>query len=295
MTDVIIIGYGKLGSHLSFALKKTGKFRISGIVKNPKSRIPVSAVNSADIIFITTQDSKIRDAVKSLSINQLNLRNKYIYHTSGSLTSAELLPLAKKGAHTGSFHPVQTFESPAKKDAGRFKDVFIAVEGDNKSLRKAKSIAGLLGAKTITLTKRNKIYHHVCCVIASNFLAVLMHQAEEIARRKLSSRKLISKKILKNGFKNLSFFNIYKPLAMQTLENIANKGAVKSLTGPIERNDIETVEKHLKSSSKELLPVYILMGIETVKLSLKKKSIKTSDAASLLKTFDKYLKINKIH
>lgn len=285
MEKVLIIGYGKLGSHIYYALKKERLFKVTGIVKNSGSRTSEQSVKNADIIFITSQDSKIKDVVKTLSSKQYNLNKKFVFHTSGSLTSDELIPLAKKGASIASFHPVQTFESMAKKDSGRFKNIFIAIEGNNKAVIKAKQVSGRLGSKNIVIAKENKVYHHICCVIASNFMTTLMSQIEYIG----------SKKIQKNGFKNLSFFNIYKPLASQTLENIAAKGAVKSLTGPIERNDINTLENHLKTISSELLSMYLLMGIETVKLSLKKKSIDTKEAEKILKTFDKFIKINKIH
>jgi predicted short-subunit dehydrogenase-like oxidoreductase (DUF2520 family) len=292
MDKVIIIGYGKLGSHIYYALKKSRKVKITGTVKTVKSKLSPALVNNADIIFITTQDSKIKNVIKTLLHKSFNLKEKFIFHTSGSLTSDELSLFAGKGAFIGSFHPVQTFESPAKRDEGRFKNIYIAIEGSEKAVKKAGQIAGYLGSKKIVIPKKNKVYHHICCVIASNFMTTLMSQIDKIGVKMKGGNS--NKQIRKNGFNNLSFFNIYKPLASQTLENIAKKGAVKSLTGPFERNDLETIIKHLNTLGGELLPIYILMGIETVKLSLEKKSIMLKDAKDILKTFDKSLKINKI-
>lgn len=291
MDNILIIGYGKLGTHLHYALKKTGKAKISGIVKNAKSKFSPELIAKSNVIFITTQDSKIKNVVKSLAGKTYDLTGKSIFHTSGSLTSDELSLLEEKGALTGSFHPVQTFESPARKDEGRFKKIYIAIEGNTKAVKKAEQISRILGSKLFVITKENKSYHHICCVIASNFMATLMSQIEKLG---VSMKKAQGKQIRKNGFNNQSFFNIYKPLAAQTLENIALKGAVRSLTGPFERNDTETIAGHLENISGELMPVYILMGIETVKLSLEKKSIKPRDASAILKLFDKSLKINKI-
>lgn len=287
--NIAIIGFGNLGSHLYHALKNSGKVNITGIVKTGRNRIPPAAVNNTDVIFITTQDTKIRTAVKSLA--KFKLKGKYIYHTSGSLTSDELKPLAVKGAITGSFHPVQTFEAQAKKDNDRFRNIYIAIEGDAKAVKRAKEISGMLGAKSIIIPKEEKALHHICCVIASNFTATLMRLIEKTGERMKSTRKQIQK----NGFNKAEFFSIYKPLAVQTLENIASRGAVKSLTGPIERNDLETIKKHLNSISYELLPIYILLGIETVNLSLEKKSITPNEAKQILKTFDNSLKTNRIH
>ncbi len=58
------------------------------------------------------------------------------------------------------------------------------------------------------------------------------------------------------------------------------------------KNDIVTVKHHLealKKSSKELLSFYILMGIETVKLALNKKSITKTQSANLYKLFSNYI------
>src|SRR4030095_6485024 len=184
MDKVLIIGYGKLGSHLYYALKKTRRFKFK-IVKNSPSKPNTSVVNNANIIFICTQDSKIKNAVKKLTAGQYLLKNKFICHTSGSLTSLELEKLSKKGAYIGSFHPVQTFEKKTGKDSGRFKDIYIAVEGNPKAVKKGFQIARLIKSKPFEISKDNKIYHHICCVIASNFLSVLMRQIEKIGTRKI--------------------------------------------------------------------------------------------------------------
>jgi predicted short-subunit dehydrogenase-like oxidoreductase (DUF2520 family) len=283
MYKIAIIGYGKLGSHLYFALRKSRMVKVISIIPNSKSKINPLLINQTDIIFICTQDSKISSAVKLLSSKSVDLKKKYIFHTSGSLNSDELSALKNKGAYTGSFHPVQTFESIAKGYSDRFENIYIAVEGRKESIGLGFKIAKLLNSKPVVIKKQDKIFHHICCVFASSFLAVHLHQIEKIA----------PKRILKNGFNNHSFFSIYKPLAEQTLKNIGTKGAVKSLSGPVERNDLKTINKHLavlKTKHKDILALYSQMGIETLKLALKKGSITESDSNRMKKIFVKYLK-----
>jgi predicted short-subunit dehydrogenase-like oxidoreductase (DUF2520 family) len=284
-TNISIIGFGKLGSHLYYSLKKTGKVNLNYATK--RSKLNPAKLNASNIIFICVQDYKIPAVVKKLSSKSFELRKKCVFHTSGSLSSDELIALRKKGAYTGSFHPVQTFEEKAKKHAGRFENIYIAIEGDSKSVQAGIKIAKLLKAKPFIISKDDKIFHHIRSVFASGYLASHVYQTE----------KILHKKIPKNGFKKLSFFNIYKPLALQTLKNISQKGAVKSLTGPVERNDFDTIIKHLKALKQyypDVLQLYAIMGIQSVKLALKRRSIKPNDASRLLRTFNKYLKISKI-
>jgi predicted short-subunit dehydrogenase-like oxidoreductase (DUF2520 family) len=287
MNKIAVIGLGKLGSHLYYALKKTGKYSLKRVPKNLSGRNYRTIIDNAGIIFICVQDSKISAAAKILAGDKINLKGKLIFHTSGSLTSEELHALKQKGAVTASFHPVQTFESVTGKDKERFRNIYVALEGSKPAVRYGKQLAVSMGAKPLVISKKEKVYHHICCVIASNFLTSLMSQIEKIG----------AKKIRINGFKKLSFFNIYKPLAIQTLNNIAGKGALSSLTGPIERNDLGTIAKHvdaLKLLPDDLLGLYQLMGIETVKLALEKKSIGLKEAKRIQNAFNKLVKINKI-
>ncbi len=280
MDKIAIIGFGKLGSHLYYALKKHAA--ITGVIKNSRSRYDKNIIKKADVIFICTQDSKISSAVKILCSPLLSMKGKYVFHTSGSLHSGELGSLKAIGAHTGSFHPVQTFEQRALKNEERLKEIFIAIEGTKRSEAKAEQIAKQLGAKPFVVTKSNKVYHHLCCVMASNFLSTLIRQIEKTGKGKIRI----------NGFKNPSFINIYMPLALQSMKNASIKGAAKSLSGPIERNDIEVISKHLevlKKGPEDVFSFYLLMGIETVKLALEKKSIKPKEAKIILNLFSKYI------
>lgn len=279
--NILIIGFGKLGSNLYYALKGKKGIRLTA-AKSSREKLRADEINTADVIFICTRDSQIPAAVKQIASSGTALKKKIIFHTSGSLTSDELKILSAKGAHTGSFHPVQTFEKRVRNDAGRFNEIYIALEASPAAKKAGTAIGRLLGAKAFTIKLENKVYHHICCVIASNFLTALNRQIE----------KIISKKIRINGFKNLSFFNIYMPLAMQSLKNIAKHGTIESLTGPFERNDLVTIEKHLNAlskGSKDVLSVYLLMGIETVKLSLEKKSLSHKDSVKIMKLLSKYL------
>jgi len=283
LDKILIIGFGKLGSHLYYSLKSTGKYMVTTAKKRSnKKSILAGLIRSADVIFICVQDSRITKAAESIIKSGAALKNKIIFHTSGALTSDAVAELKQHGSHTGSFHPVQSFAKRTTRLTNSFKDIYIAAEGDKPAVKKAYSIAKSIGSIPFTIKKENKVYHHICCVMASNFLSALNGRIEETGRKKIQI----------NGFNNLTFLNIYMPLAKQTLGNIAVHGAKGSLTGPIERNDISTVKHHLealKKSNKELLTFYILMGIETVKLALDKKSITKTQSANLYKLFSNYI------
>ena len=286
MKNILVIGYGKLGSHLYHALrnvkKKSGVQRIAE--KKPALAKLRKQIDDAGIIFICVQDSKIPAAVIVIGKHASSLKGKIVYHASGALTSEELNSLSLKGALTASFHPVQTFERKAAKHSGRFDDIYIALEGNKAAVKEAIVIAKDIKAIPFVIKKENKILHHVCCVMASNYLTTLTGIIEKTGSRKIQI----------NGFNKLKFLDIYMPLAKQTLDNISSSGPKASLTGPIERNDLVTLERHLnalKTSGRDILYFYVLMGIETVKLALNKKSITKPEAEKIYKLFSKYIKL----
>lgn len=282
--NILIIGFGKLGSHLYHELKHTGKFGDIAAIKSRsiKAERFKKLAEKSTLILICVQDSKIEQVVQKLLRTKADLKSKFIFHTSGALTSDALSALAAKGALTGSFHPVQSFASKVSAKTGSFNGIYIAAEGSSKAVQKMNGLAKSLGAIPFKIEKKNKVFHHICCVMSSNFLTVLNSKIEQTGLKKIQI----------NGFNNRTFFNIYMPLALQTLKNVAASGPAAALTGPIERNDLSTIKAHLdalKKSDKDLLTYYILMGIETVKLALKKKSIRKSDANNIYKLFSKYI------
>jgi len=259
--SIQIIGYGRVGSHLDFSLRESPRF---SIVKG-----------GGDIIFISTPDSRVKDVVEKLA--RFSVKDRIIFHTSGVLTSEVLKPLQDEGADTGSFHPVQTFAKKATKqgDTGWLKGMYVMIEGSKRAVGVGASIAREMGAKPKVIEKGDKILHHICCVIGSNYVTCLMGIVEELG-----------KKIRINGFNKRSFLSIYAPLVKQTLKNLEKYGPAESLTGPIERGDTETIRMHVMELGKkapEFSKIYKALGRETANLANRKGSLGSVEFEGLVK------------
>lgn len=93
------------------------------------------------------------------------------------------------------------------------------------------------------------------CVFVSNYLNALIGSAMDIAK--------------KLKIKPETAYRALEPLIYKTLENIKNSGIEKSLSGPIERGDINTIKTHhsvLNNKIPELLPLYRVLGLKTLTL-----------------------------
>lgn len=271
---VILIGAGKIANSLLPSFYKIG-YTIEAIYSNKKSSAKKLAekVNCKNfnnkiarlpkndlILIIAVPDSEIKKVISAILMNNSNLKGKIIFHLSGTLTSEELLPFKKAGAEIASFHLMQTF--PDIKTVS-IKNSYCAIEsGDKKTANKLLTIAKQIKLKPIVIEKDKKIYFHLAGVFASNFLVGLIKQSSDIFEKATGNKKL--------------FNEIMFPIIHSTLNNIKSNGIEKSLSGPIERGDYSTIEKHynlLLKKENEYFDFYKLNSKLLLEIALNKKSI----------------------
>ncbi len=284
LEKISFIGCGRVGRTLAAALKNAG-YSI-GIVacRNMKhaeeaarfigageaSTDPIEAVSFGTIHFITTNDDAISEIVKVIDDEGPNsLNGHFFYHTSGSLSSAVLEPLQKKGAEIGSIHPLQVFADPAKA-LETLPGIYYAIEGSDRAMTWAIHMVDKLQGKLLLIPTGRKVLYHIAGVFAANYLVVLVHMAlsimEEIGESPEDS------------------YQAFLPLMVSALQNVEEFGTAASLTGPIARGDEKTIKAHLEALEQlppEILRVYKVVGQETVNLAVRSGGISPDQARRL--------------
>lgn len=250
---ITILGVGKVGSALALELTDAGykiKYLIGrdpAILKKLSKRIKGSKVvdvltseilQKSDIVFITSRDTHIKDAVAEIQAAGADIEGKMFIHTSGSVSSAVLTILKRKKANTGSFHPIQTFNKVSTKNNKLLSKIYFGIEGDEETKKFLKKAAKKLSSGVIEIQSARKPLYHLASVMASNFL--------------VTNINMISDVLAKAGIKDVNTYDIYKGIISQTLKNIDKNGRVNALTGPVDRNDVETISSHLEYLKKHL-------------------------------------------
>ena len=203
--------------------------------------------------------------------------SRIIAHTSGSMTSDVLSPLADLGA-VASLHPVQSFRKIADGPTP-IKNIYFSVEGNPVAVRKLSSMVRELQAKPVQISADDKSVYHLACSVASNFLVTLMRMSFDMLRSA--------------GFKEDQLFEIIEPLLATTLDNVKVNGPEKALTGPISRGDTETIKSHLNVLNQkfpEYLSSYIELANATVQLSLNDCRISENQAQKIIQMLIEYTK-----
>jgi len=272
-TKIAIIGAGRIAYSLTSALLKEGYVVdtiISRKINSAKALAGKFGVKkyfddknliskSVNVFFITVPDSEIKKTAVQLS--KLKFSTAFFIHFSGAEDISVLNPLKVKGGKTGSLHLMQTF--PSKKIVN-IKNVNSAIETDDDSMYKfLLQLCSDLQLIPFRIDSKDKTYYHLAGVFASNFLAGNL----------LNAQKLLSL----NNIDEQKYFKILSSTIQSTLQNIKTVGPAKALSGPVERGDIKTIQKHiysLKRKSKKsnssyfsmLLNNYIVQSLNLINL-----------------------------
>ena len=282
--DTIKIGFigpGKVGVSLGRYFTHKG-IELSGFYgRNEKTTIEAAnitkskfynnihdIIKESNILFITTPDDMISIIDRELS--KFDLNNKSICHTSGSLKSNVLCNAKHSGALVYSIHPIFAF-SNKNTNLKELENIFFSVEGDdlenlspidntNKGNILVIDIIKILGNKFFIRSKETSSIYHLANVFVSNLTLSLL----DIGTNYLKKLGLNEKEAL----------NAIKPLVQGNIDSIVNNGFVNSLTGPVLRGDITTIEKHLSVLEKEDKELYKILSLNLLKLvALKENNI----------------------
>jgi predicted short-subunit dehydrogenase-like oxidoreductase (DUF2520 family) len=240
-----IVGAGRVGRTLGKRLRRLG-WRVGAVVaRSPAtSRIAVREIGAgkpysrlvpeildSNVILLSTPDGAISGVAAALAeFDETKLRGKIVLHTSGALDRTVLAPLARRGASTGSIHPMQTFTG---RGVPKLEKVIFAVEGDPGAANVARTIARSLGGVPVTIGSKNKPAYHAAGALVAGHGLGLIEAATQV--------------LLKLGFKRRDAMRALLPLMRQMLDNFERLGPRESWTGPVSRGDFETVAKHTKA------------------------------------------------
>ena len=240
---VAIVGVGRVGRALGLRLREIG-WTIGALVTRSKAtaRAAVRAIGAgrahgeltrqvlgADVILIATPDGAVRDVGGKLArMGGEEWRGKVVLHTSGALDGTALEPLKRRGAATGSLHPLQTFSGQG---APVLDGLVFAVEGDRAAVRVARRMARELGGVPVPLDARSKPAYHAAGALVAGHVLGIVEAATHI--------------LMALGFTRRQAARALLPLVRQTLQNFERLGPAASWTGPVSRGDYATIARHV--------------------------------------------------
>lgn len=254
------VGAGKVGCSLGM-LFETTQHNLAGFY----SRTSSSAIDAAnftkskhfqnletlikecDTVFITVPD----DAISTVwdSIKHMSIAGKMICHCSGSLSSNIFKDIEETGAYGFSIHPLLAVSDRYRSYQELPKALF-TIEGDAGHIGDIKALLEGSGLKYSVINADVKTRYHGAAVMCSNLVVALIQAAEDELRI--------------CGFSEEQLSDAIAPLLTGNVNKVLKVGTKDALTGPIERNDVRTVEKHLNTFEGIDRQVYKTLSLKTL-------------------------------
>jgi predicted short-subunit dehydrogenase-like oxidoreductase (DUF2520 family) len=215
-----IIGRGRLGNALANALREAG-VDVSG----PHGRGHDAA--GADAVLLCVPDSEIARAAALVSPGHP------VGHCSGATRLEVLDP-----HEAFSFHPLMT----VTRAGAHFAGAGAAIAGTTpRAVAIAASLADALEMRAVEVAEDDRTAYHAAASVASNFLITLEAAAERLAASAGVERAVLV------------------PLVRAAVENWAELGAARALTGPVARGDERTVAAQraaIEERAADMLPLF---------------------------------------
>ena len=184
-----------------------------------------------ELVLLCVPDRAIGEAAAYVPIGP------WVAHVSGATPLAALAPHARRF----SVHPLQTFT--VRRGAEQLDGAWGAVTAEDHEAQAVGTwLAETLGLRPFPLADENRAVYHAGASIASNYLVTLRKAAGSLLEAAGAPPEALD------------------PLMERTIENGFE------LTGPIQRGDWETVERHLEAIQEnrpELEPMYRVLADAT--------------------------------
>ncbi len=208
-------------------------------------------IQQSDTLFLTVPDGSIREVYSE--IIQSDIEGKCLVHCSGALSSMVFSGIRAKGARGCSVHPICAVSDKLTgyRDLSK---AYFTIEGTD-----VEDLAELLrscGNVMESISAEKKVMYHAASVCVSNLVVGLYDMATGLLQE--------------CGLSDTFASHALQPLFMGNAENITENGVIRALTGPVERADLGTVEKHLTTLTKDEREIYRLLSRRLVEVAKQK-------------------------
>lgn len=258
MMRIGFIGAGKVGYTLGRYFTEQGSsFYVTGYCSHTMRHAEEAAeftgsksysqieqlVADSDVVFFTVPDGAIAKVWEQ--VRNFPIQGKIICHCSGALSSAVFSEISQMGASGYSIHPFFAVSDRYNSYKELSKALF-TIEGTGDRLEEMTGLLRQCGLTVQQIQAEGKVRYHTAASVASNLVVGVTELAEEL--------------LVSCGFSQENALCALKPLMKGNLSKIMEVGTVQALTGPLERADCGTVQKHLQALGGEDREIYRLLS-----------------------------------
>ena len=242
-----VLGAGAVGAALLEELPRAG-LKVLAAWKRSSGLEPPPLLD-VDVVLLAVPDSAVASVCARLEVGPRQL----VAHLAGALGLTPLLPARRKGARTGSMHPLRAFVRGQRQ---HFDGAAAGISASDPAAREQlEQLARRLGMMPVATSDRSRPLYHAAAVLAAGSQVALFSEAVRAFRKATGASEPAARSAL-------------LPLTLGALEKLRSIPAAEALTGPAVRGDAETIAAHRRALPEDLLPLYD--ALTTVMLRLGK-------------------------
>ncbi|MGH2748773.1 MAG: Rossmann-like and DUF2520 domain-containing protein [Actinomycetota bacterium] len=250
-----LVGAGRVGTAVATLLQRKGH-EVVGITSRTRRSAEaagvrldasvfdsVASIPNADLYLIGAPDNAIPSIARALAASAHP--GALVCHFAGSLGTGPLRDVAAAGGRTCALHPVQAcpdVDTAIVRIPGSAWGVTCAPDVEDEVFR---LIRRDLAGAPVLVREEDRVLWHAAAVVTSNGIAALLSMGESI----LTAIAVDAPE------------RVLGPLAAGTVANArAGGGGGTTLTGPIVRGEVSTVERHLaalEERAEDLVESYV--------------------------------------
>lgn len=268
MLSVNIIGAGVVGQTFGYLLAKHAVATIQAVINRTEhstaralqfigqgqAYCSLGDLPPADLTLLTVADRHIPEVAEELATHPHLRSGSVVMHCSGALTSACLASLRAKHCAVASFHPAMSLKHP-QWSVQHFAHTPCAVEGDPVAVTLITDVFTAIGADVYQIAPEHKALYHAAAVFATNYQVILLQQAFT--------------SFVEAGLTPSRAKTVVDRFLQTVQENIQQVSEPRhALTGPVQRGDVETIQRHLQALPDPLVRnLYVCLAKETMTLA----------------------------
>jgi predicted short-subunit dehydrogenase-like oxidoreductase (DUF2520 family) len=263
---VAVVGAGRTGTAVAVLLMRAGhrvvavsgrgptRDRASRFLPGAEVGSPAQAARAGELVLVGLPDDLIAPTVAGIAEAGGFAAGSYVAHLAGSAGLDVLRPVLQAGGHRLAVHPLQTFPDVAHAiDRIPGSSIAVTADDDEGWLVGERIAADLLG-EPFRLPDEMRPLYHAAAVFASNYLVAVSAIAADL--------------FALGGVPDP--LHAMHPLQAASLDNVADLGPGRALTGPIVRGDVSTVARNLEAlaaHAPDVVPAYVALARLTMDLA----------------------------
>jgi len=202
-----------------------------------RSGLQPPPLRDVDVVLLAVTDAAIAEVCGRIDVGPGQL----VVHLAGALGLSPLAAARRRGARTGSFHPLRPFTRDGARGFNGFAAGISA--SDESAAGDLAQLALRLGMTPLLTADKSRPLYHAAAVLAAGGQVALFAEALRTFRDATGLPEPQARAAL-------------LPLALGALEKLWHEPPDRAITGPATRGDLKTVASHRKALSGELLRLY---------------------------------------